>query len=77
MSVLGWSTNDSILKNLEEDSETLTNLLYEFSLWLFRMAVPAMCFFEQHETDYGKRIGGKWKELVSILYCLASSTHSL
>src|SRR5437764_15046271 len=53
----GWSTEDRILKDLREDSETLTDLLYEFTLWLFRMSVPTVCFFETHETDYGKRFG--------------------
>jgi hypothetical protein len=63
---LGWSTEDKILRDLREDSETLTDLLHEFTLWLFRMSVPTVCFFEQHETDYGKRFGFKWKELVRI-----------
>ena len=60
----GWSTENKILKDLREDSETLTDLLHEFTLWLFRMSVPTVCFFEQHETDYGKRFGLRWKELV-------------
>jgi hypothetical protein len=67
---IGLSTEDRILKDLQEDSETLKDLLHEFTLWLFRMSVPTMCFFEQHETDYGKRFGFSWKELVRILeYC--------
>jgi hypothetical protein len=64
--LLGWSTHDSILKDLRKDSETLTDLLYEFTLWLFRMSVPTICFFEQHETNYGKRFNFKWKQLVCI-----------
>jgi hypothetical protein len=62
---LGWSTESAILKDLREDSETLGDLLYEFTLWLFRTSVPTVCFFEQHETDYGKRFGVTWKEWVS------------
>jgi hypothetical protein len=63
---LGWSIEDEILKDLQEDSETLTDLLYEFTLWLLRMSVPTVCFFEQHETDYGKRLHLRWRELVCI-----------
>jgi hypothetical protein len=45
------------MKNLREGSESLTDLLYEFTLWLFRMSVPVICFFELDETGYGKRFG--------------------
>ena len=64
---LGFSTEDSILKNLQEDSESSRDLLYEFTLWANRASLRVVCFFEQHETDYGKRFGVKWKELVRIL----------
>jgi hypothetical protein len=72
----GWSTENKILKDLREDSETLTDLLHEFTLWLFRMSVPTVCFFEQHETDYGKRFGLRWKELVRIPDIVISSPTS-
>ena len=62
---LGLRTEDSILKDLQEDSESSRDLLYEFTLWANRASVMIMCFFEQHETDYGKRLGVTWKELVS------------
>jgi hypothetical protein len=35
----------------------LTDLLYDFTLWLFRMSVPVVCFFELDETAYGERFG--------------------
>jgi hypothetical protein len=50
--VLGATTEDSILKALEEHSDTLTDLLRDFSCWLFRQSVPVVCFFEQFETAY-------------------------
>jgi hypothetical protein len=61
----GWSTESEILNDLREDSKILSDLLQEFTLWLFRMSVSTVCFFEQHETDYGKRFGLTWKEWVS------------
>jgi hypothetical protein len=61
---LGFGSVDNILKDLREDSETLTDLLYNFTLWLFRESVPAVCFFELHETDCGGRYGFRWKNLV-------------
>ena len=62
---LGLGTEDSILKDLQEDSESSKDLLYEFTLLANRASLTIMCFFEQHETDYGKRLGGTWKTLVN------------
>ena len=50
---LGFGGEDKILKDLREDSETLTDLLYHLTLCLSRMFVPTVCFFELHKTDYG------------------------
>lgn len=61
---LGLGSEDSILKDLRESSESLRDLLYEFTLWANRASVTLICFFEQHETDYGKRFYVTWKELV-------------
>ena len=71
---LGCGFEDSILKNLRDDSESLRDLLYEFTLWANRVQLKIVCFFEQHKTDYGKRIIGTWKELVRLprFPCLAS-----
>jgi len=60
----GLEMSDAILKDLREDSEILNDLLYYFTLWLFRMSVPTVCFFEMHKTDYGQKVGGSWKEMV-------------
>ena len=65
---LGLGTNDAILKDLREDSETLNDLLYEFTLWLSRMSVLTVCFFELHKTNYGQRVGGSWKEMVCSIH---------
>ncbi len=60
---LGFGSEDDILKDLRESSESLRDL-YEFTLWANRASATLICFFEQHETDYGKRIYVTWKELV-------------
>ena len=65
--LLGFETEDRILKDLRKDSETLMDLLYTFTLWLFRMSIPVVCCFEQYVTDYGARLGLHWKELVSTV----------
>ncbi len=72
---LGFETEDRILKDLREDSETLMDLLYRFALWLSRTSTSVICCFEQHVTDYGARIGLKWKEMVSITpeFCINES----
>ena len=54
---LGFGSEDSILKDLREDSESLRDLLYEFTLWANRAPLELVCFFEQLKTDYGKRYG--------------------
>lgn len=73
--LLGFETEDRILKDLREDSETLMDLLYAFTLWLFRMSIPVVCCFEQYVTDYGAKLGFKWEELVSTILglCLTGS----
>lgn len=54
------------MKDLREDSDPLVDLLYTFTLWLFRTSIPVVCFFEQHVTDYGKKFGLRWRELASF-----------
>lgn len=61
---LGFESEDSILKDLREDSESSRDLLYEFTLWANRVSLTLICFFEQHKTDYGTRFSVTWKELV-------------
>lgn len=65
-SALGFGFEDSILKDLREDSEPSRGLLYEFTLWANRASLKVVCFFEQHKTDYGKRFGMAWKVLVRV-----------
>jgi len=52
----GFGSFDGIMKDLDEESEHLNDLLYEFTCWLFRMSVPVVCFFELKETDYGRKV---------------------
>jgi hypothetical protein len=52
------------MKHLKEESETLRDLLYNFTLWLFRDSVPVVCFFELERTDYGAKYGIPWKHMV-------------
>ena len=61
---LGLGAETSILRDLQADSENLRDLLYEFTLWANRAALRLVCYFEQYATDYGKRFGMSWKELV-------------
>ncbi len=56
--------SDAILMNLREDSEILNYLLYNFTLWLFRMSVSTVCFFEMHKTDYEQKIDDSWKKMI-------------
>ncbi|KAK0510326.1 hypothetical protein JMJ35_007720 [Cladonia borealis] len=51
---LGFGTED----------KSSRDLLYEFTLWANRASLTLICFFEQHRTDYGKRYGVKWEDLV-------------
>ena len=62
--LLGLGAETSILKDLRADSENLKDLLYEFTLWANRNPLSLVCYFEQYATDYGKRFGMSWKELV-------------
>ena len=62
---LGFASEDQILRDLREDSEALRDLLYAFTLWANASVIRIVCCFEQHKTDYGKRFGVTWEELVS------------
>lgn len=73
---LGLTTEDRILEDLQEESGALKAVLEEFTLWLFRLSVPTVCFYEQYETDYGAKIGGlcKWKEMVCMTLVFVSDS---
>ena len=64
---MGFDFEDSILKDLREDSETLRDLLYKFSLLVNKTSIEIHCCFEQHETDYGKRYGVKILRLRTLV----------
>jgi hypothetical protein len=53
----GFDSENSLLKDLEKHSGTLTDRLHEFSSWLFSESVPVVCCFEQLKTDYSSKIG--------------------
>ena len=64
---MGLGAETSIMKDLRADSENLKDLLYEFTLWANRARLSLVCYFEQHATDYAKRFGMTWRELVRHL----------
>jgi ankyrin repeat protein len=61
---LGLGSDDHIIKDLKAGSDSLTDLLHNFTIWLFRNSVDVVCFFEQHETNYGDRFGMKLFQMV-------------
>ena len=52
--VFGVAENSDLLKSLKEDSETLRDLLYEFSSLATELKLRMFCFFEQHESELSK-----------------------
>ncbi|KAN0081738.1 hypothetical protein V8E54_003036 [Elaphomyces granulatus] len=64
--ILGLDGEDRILNDLKRDSEPLKQVVREFTQWLFDNSVQTVCFYEQHVTDYGSKVGGlfTWKEMV-------------
>jgi protein SERAC1 len=71
--VLGLDGEDRILNDLKRDSETLKQVVREFTRWLFDNSVPTVCFYEQHMTDYGSKAGVPfftWKEMVCTIQIL-------
>lgn len=63
--MLQFKTEPRILRDLEEFSETMKDLVYDFGQWIHRNQVPAWCFFEQHATDLGIRAFPWFKGAVS------------
>jgi hypothetical protein len=65
-------TEDRILRELEEQSGTLTDRLRDFSSWLIFESVRVVCCYEARVTDYSSRVGVLGKVLrsehVRILY---------
>jgi hypothetical protein len=52
----GIGSEPSILKSLENHSDALTDLLRDFSGWVWHESVPVTCCFENQATNYGVRI---------------------
>lgn len=83
--MLGVIKEDRILKDLEEQSGTLTDRLHDFSRWLFSDSVGVVCCFEKNVTDYSSRIKllgnvlpSEWtKQLVCTPHHLNSSAFLL
>ena len=48
---VGLGVNSGLLKLLEEGSETLKDLLADFSSLAREVNMQMFCFFEQHESD--------------------------
>lgn len=53
----GFGSYDAIIKDLEEDSTNQIDLLHNFSVWLRKMPVEIVCFFELKPADYGQKVG--------------------
>lgn len=52
----GIGSQPSILRTLEAHSDALTDLLRDFSRWIWDENVPVVCCFENLPTNYGARI---------------------
>lgn len=52
--LFGLGENSNLLRLLKEDSETLRDLLHDFSLLATEAKMRMFCFFEQHESDLVK-----------------------
>ena len=56
---VGLGTNSGLVKLLEEGSETLKELLHDFSMLAGEARMRLFCFFEQHESDVAKMLSKK------------------
>ena len=65
---LGQRSEDSIVKDLQVDSESLNDLRDKFTLWANRTSLTLRCFFEQYETYYGKIPGFSLGQMVRPTY---------
>jgi hypothetical protein len=78
------STEERILDDLQEQSGTLTDRLYEFSSWLFSESVPVVCYYEKLRTDYSTRAGplrfivkSMFKEVVRIQMTISTTSTNI
>lgn len=72
---VGLGVNSGLVKLLEEDSETLKDLLDDFVALAKEASMRLFCFFEQHESDMMrllsknvpiKRKVMKWPEVLDV-----------
>lgn len=54
--ILGFNSERGLLKHVEEDSDSLHDLVHYFTMIVGRMSTPVVCFYELYESDYGSRI---------------------
>ncbi|MCJ1464534.1 hypothetical protein MMC07_003147 [Pseudocyphellaria aurata] len=66
--MVGFGMNSGLVKLLEEDSETLKDLLDDFVALAKEASMRLFCFFEQHESDMmrliSKNVPIKHKEII-------------
>lgn len=55
LGLLGCSPHTGIVGDLKEGAPKLLDVLQDFCSVNNTLRIPIMCFFELHETDYGKR----------------------
>ena len=58
-SSVGYGEQSSLLKAVEQDSEVLTDLVYDFASTANATSIPLFCFFEQHKSDVAKLLKPK------------------
>ncbi|KAL9619052.1 MAG: hypothetical protein Q9160_006307 [Pyrenula sp. 1 TL-2023] len=60
---LGYNSNPRVVEALREGSESMTDLLNNFTRWVQKKQVTVCCFFEAAPTSYSKRLpqwGQRW-----------------
>jgi hypothetical protein len=53
-SMVGVGEKSQVLKSVEKDSDTLTDMIHDFSRLANTSSIPLFCFFEQHKSDAAK-----------------------
>ncbi|KAI4194041.1 MAG: hypothetical protein LQ346_003773 [Caloplaca aetnensis] len=56
--------HSNLLKVLDKDSETLADLLHDFTRTVNTIAIPLFCFFEQHKSDIAKVLKFKGSKML-------------
>jgi hypothetical protein len=53
-SIVGVGERSQVLKSIEKDSDTLTDMIHDFTRLANSSSIPLFCFFEQHKSDAAK-----------------------